>query len=166
MIGGMACVGVSMLFAIAVAIVLPPVLGHVAATNSFAAAFLVRDCWKILRARFGGFMVCMVPTAGIYMPLMLIGQVLYLTVVPCVLIPVPFAFTFIYLLIIGNVLYAQAYRRRLPGSNPNPRTWQSKVLEYNNRPPSAKERRNLEVSGISANNIEFLRATLWGFPTG
>ena len=108
--GGLACFGLGMLFFIAAAAVLPPVLAHVAATNSFASAFRVREWWKIFRANMGGFVVAMILTAGLYMVMVLASQILYFTIVLCILIPFLFAFVFAYLLIIADVLFAQAYK--------------------------------------------------------
>ena len=100
MFGGMACMGIAMLFAVALAIVMPPMLAHVAATNSFAAAFHVRTWWSILRANFAGFLVAMVLTGGMFMALGLVMQVLYLTIVLCIIAPFLVAIISCYMTII------------------------------------------------------------------
>jgi MFS family permease len=108
--GGMACFGFGLFLALALWAVLPVVLSHVAATNSFSAAFNIKDWWKILRINLGGFLVTLILIGGLYMVMVLAAEVLYMTIVLCIVIPFLFAFIFAYLMIMANVLFAQAYR--------------------------------------------------------
>jgi hypothetical protein len=105
----MAGFGVAMLLGTVVWLILPVVMGHVVATNSFSAAFHVRDWWRILRANLGGYIVSMVLIAGIYMGVILVAQILYMTIVLCVLFPVAITLLGAYLLVISNVVFGQAY---------------------------------------------------------
>jgi uncharacterized protein DUF4013 len=109
----MACFGVGMLLLIPLWAVLPAVLGHVAATNSFRAAFHFHEWWRILRANIGGFLVAMILIAGVYAALLLVIEVLYFTIILCIAVPFLMAFISAYLLVIANVLFAQAYREGL-----------------------------------------------------
>ena len=111
MFGGMACFGVGLFFAFAIWVVLPVILAHVAATNSFSAAFHLSDWWKILRANLGGFLVSIILLGGIYMVLVFATQILYMTFVLCIIVPFLLAFISAYLLIMANALFAQAYPR-------------------------------------------------------
>jgi hypothetical protein len=108
--GGMACFGFGLFLALALWAVLPVVLSHVAATNSFSAAFHIKDWWKILRVNLGGFLVTLILIGGLYMVMVLAAEVFYMTIVLCIVIPFLFAFIFAYLMIMANVLFAQAYR--------------------------------------------------------
>lgn len=108
--GGMAFFGIGILLSLVLWVVFPPMLGHVAATNSFSAAFRVREWWKIFRANPGGFIVTIILLGGLYMALMLVLQILYMTVILCIIVPFLMAFISAYLMIIANVLFAQAYR--------------------------------------------------------
>ncbi len=99
---------------------MPPMLAHVAATNSFTAAFHVRAWWHILRANFGGFAVALVLTVGTYMALAVVMQALYFTLVLCIIVPFLIAFMSAYLTVIGNALYAQAYREGVAKLQPEP----------------------------------------------
>ena len=109
MFGGMAFFAVGMLLALLLWIILPPMLAHVAATNSFRAAFRLGEWWRVFRANLGGFLIAMILTAGLYMGVMLTVQILYFTIVLCILVPFLMAFVIGYLLIVANVLFAQAY---------------------------------------------------------
>ncbi len=111
--GGMACFGIGLFLALALWAVLPVVLSHVAATNSFSAAFHIKDWWKILRVNLGGFLVTLILIGGLYMVMVLAAEVFYLTIILCIVIPFLFAFIFAYLLIMANVLFAQAYREAI-----------------------------------------------------
>jgi uncharacterized membrane protein len=110
MFGGMACFGFGLFLALALWAVLPVVLSHVAATNSFSAAFHVKDWWKILRVNLGGFLVTLILIGGLYMVMVLAAEVFYMTIILCIVIPILFAFIFAYLMIMANVLFAEAYR--------------------------------------------------------
>ena len=110
---GIACFGVGLFLSLILSAFLPVVVAHVAATNSFKAAFHIKDWWKILRVNLGGFFVTLIILGGLYMVLVLAIQLIYMTVILCLLIPFLFSFIFAYLLIIANVLFAQAYREAL-----------------------------------------------------
>ncbi len=108
--GGMALFGIGMIFSIALWIFLPPALAHVVAKDSFSAAFQFRDWWKIFRANIGGFFLSLVIGGGLYMILIFAMQIIYMTIILCILLPVLFAFVSAYLTIIVFTLFAQAYR--------------------------------------------------------
>jgi hypothetical protein len=108
--GFMVCFGVGLALTLGLVAVLPVIMAHVAATNSFSAAFHVKDWWKILKTNIGGFAVTIILLGGIYMILVLVLEILYMTLILCIVIPFISAFISAYLLIIADVLFAQAYR--------------------------------------------------------
>jgi len=108
--GGMALFGVGMIFSIVLWLFLPPALAHVIARDSFAAAFQFREWWKIFRANIGGFFLSLVIGGGLYMILIFAMQIIYMTIILCILLPFLFAFVSAYLTIIVFTLFAQAYR--------------------------------------------------------
>ena len=107
--GGFALFGIGMLFSIIIWIFLPPALAHVVAKDSFAAGFHFREWWKVFRANIGGFILSIVIAGGLYMVLMFVTQIIYMTIIFCILLPFLFAFISAYLSIIVFTLFAQAY---------------------------------------------------------
>lgn len=107
---GMALFSLGMLLGLVLWIVLPPAFSHAAAHNSFAAGFQVREWWKILKANPGGFVLSLVLAGGLYMLLVLAIQIVYMTIILCILVPFLLAFAGAYLGIVVSVLFAQAYR--------------------------------------------------------
>jgi len=110
MFGGMAFFGIGLILFVPLLLLLPPIMSHVAANNSFSAAFHFKDWWKVLRSNIGGFAVTLVLSAGLYFLMIFVFQVLYMTIILCILIPFLLAFLIAYLTIIANVLFAIAYR--------------------------------------------------------
>jgi len=110
MFGGMALLGIGLILLAPLSVMLPPMLGHVAATDSFAAAFHFRAWWRVFRANLGGFAVALVLAAGLYFIVIFVLQILYLTIILCIAIPFLLAFLIAYLTIIANALFAEAYR--------------------------------------------------------
>jgi hypothetical protein len=107
--GGFALFGIGMLFSLILWVFLPPALAHVVAKDSFAAGFQFREWWKIFRANIGGFILAIIIAGGLYMVLMLAMQIMYMTIILCILLPFLFAFISAYLTIIIFTLLAQAY---------------------------------------------------------
>jgi hypothetical protein len=100
----------AMVLGLAVGMVLPVAIGHVIATNEFAAAFRIREWWPIFRANLSGYLISYVLILGFWMVLNFAMQILYFTVVLCCLIPFMTISVLMYLMIIASVLFAQAYR--------------------------------------------------------
>jgi uncharacterized protein DUF4013 len=105
--------GIAILLATLLWLILPAVLGHVVAQDSFSAAFDVREWWRVLRANWGGFLVAMILLGGVYMAVVLVAQVLYMTIILCILLPFVFAIIGAYLTLIAAVVFAQAYAEGL-----------------------------------------------------
>jgi hypothetical protein len=110
MFGGMACMGLGMLLSLTMWAFIPPMLSHVVATDSFKAAFHFKDWLKILRVNLGGFVITMILLGGLYMLMIFALQILYMTIVLCIVVPFLMIFITAYLVIIAGVLFAQAYR--------------------------------------------------------
>ena len=110
MFGGMAFFGIGLLLFLPTLLALPPMLSHVAATNSFSAAFHFKDWWRVFRSNIGGFAVALVVVTGLYFMMIFVFQVFYMTIVLCIVLPFLFAFLIGYLTIVANSLFAIAYR--------------------------------------------------------
>ena len=108
--GGMALFSIGMLFGLALWVILPPALSHVVAKDSFSAGFQFREWWKIWRANIGGFFLALILSGGLYMAWMLVMQVIYMTLILCIVLPFLLAFVSAYLTIIVFTLFAQAYK--------------------------------------------------------
>ena len=112
--GGMALFGIGMIFSIALWVILPPALSHVVAKDSFSAGFQFREWWRIWRANIGGFFIALILSGGLYMVFVLVMQIIYMTLILCIVLPFLMAFVSAYLTIIIFTLFAQAYKE---GSN-------------------------------------------------
>ena len=115
--------GVAMLLIAALWLLLPAALGHLVARDSFAAAFEVGEWWRIWRANWGGFIVAMVLIGGVYMATLMVAQVLYMTLILCLLLPVVFSVIGAYIWLIASVVFADAYQEataRLESQPPAP----------------------------------------------
>lgn len=107
--GGMALFGLGMFFSLMLWIILPPALSHAAATGTFAGGFQLRAWWPIFKANLGGFFLSLVIGGGLYMMVVVALQVIYMTMILCIILPFLFAFVTAYLTIILFTLFAQAY---------------------------------------------------------
>ena len=108
--GLMLILGLGMVFALGVAVIMPVVMGHVAATNNFGAAFRWREWWPIFRANSSGFLMADVVVFALSLGLSSALSLLYLTVVLCCLIPIIIAPITLYTSVIQSAVFAQAYR--------------------------------------------------------
>jgi hypothetical protein len=108
--GGMALFGIGMFFSLILWFFLPPAFAHTAAKDSFAAGFQIRGWWKIFRANIGGFLLTMVIAGGLYMGFMFAIQIMYMTIILCILLPFLISFMSAYLSIVIFALIGQAYR--------------------------------------------------------
>ena len=108
--GGMALFGIGLLLFVPLWLVLPAVISHVAATDSFQAAFHFKDWWRILRANIGGFAITLILAAGLSFVLVFAIEILYMTIILCIVIPFLMAFLIAYLTIAVYALFAIAYR--------------------------------------------------------
>jgi hypothetical protein len=106
----MLVMGVAMILGLVTGAILPGPIAHTVAKGEFAAALRFREWWPIFRANLGGFLLAYVLLMGVGMVLSLVTQVLYLTIVLCILAPFVLAVTSVYLLLIAGVLFGQAYR--------------------------------------------------------
>lgn len=109
MFGGMFGIGIGIVLALATFFVFVPAMGHIVATNSFQAGFRVREWWQVLRANFGGFVVAIILTGGLYMVVLFLMQALYMTIVLCLAIPLLLAAVSAYVLPIFYALMGYAY---------------------------------------------------------
>jgi hypothetical protein len=108
--GGMALFSLGMLLSLLLWVALPPALSHAAAQDSFAAGFQIRAWWKVYRANLGGFILALVISGGLYMVMIFAIQILYLTLILCILAPFLMMFALTYLTLVAFALFAQAYK--------------------------------------------------------
>ena len=109
-VGFMALYCLAMLFALAIGVVLPAIMGHVIATDEFAAAFRVQEWWAIFRANLGGFLIAYVVLLAISAALNFVFIFIYLTIILCCLLPFLLGPLSMYIMTIYSVVFAQAYR--------------------------------------------------------
>jgi len=107
---GMFLFGIGFLLYIPLGFILPPALAHVAAKDSFAAAFRIKEWWAILRANLGGFVAALVVVSGIYLVVILIVEVFYFTIILCVLMPIALSISIAYISVVAAAAVADAYR--------------------------------------------------------
>ncbi len=91
-------------------ILLPPMMAHTAAKNEFGAAFQIGKWWKIFRANFSGFVAALIIMIGVYSVMIFGIQILYMTVVLCLLIPLIMAPVGFYIRLIMFALLGEVYR--------------------------------------------------------
>jgi hypothetical protein len=108
--GGMALFVIGMFFSLILWVVLPPAFAHVVAKNSFSAGFQIRGWWKVFKANIGGFIIAVVISGGLYMAFMFAMQIIYMTLILCILLPFLLSFMSAYLSIVIFALIGQAYR--------------------------------------------------------
>ena len=102
--------GLGMILAMAISFILPVVVGHMIAANEFAAAFRISEWWGIFKANIAGFLIAYVILMGMWMALAVATQILYFTIVLCCLVPFIMIIALLYMMILGSVMFGQAYR--------------------------------------------------------
>lgn len=108
--GGMVSIGLSIFLGLLLALIFPPVAGHVIHHQALGAAFRVREWWSIFRANFGGYLLSYILVMGTAMIGAYTFQLLYLTVVLCCLLPFLASLYMVYIGVVSAALYGQAYR--------------------------------------------------------
>lgn len=87
-----------------------PALSHLAAKDSFEAAFRIGEWWPILKKGIGGFLLAIVLVAALSFVSTLVIQMLMLTIILAFLMPFLAGIYIFFLLIYINTWYALAYR--------------------------------------------------------
>ena len=85
--------------------------GHVAAKNSFSAAFEFKEWWQIFRAAVGPFLIAYAVMMVSSFILAMVMQIAMITIVLMCIVPflmIPYS---VYLMLVSNALYAQAYAK-------------------------------------------------------
>ena len=103
-------VGISMIIGLAIGVVMPAIMGHVAATDDFGAAFRLKEWWAIFKANVGRFMLAYLIVFAISMVLNSILGFLYCTIILCCIVPFLTAPVTLYTLIMSGALFGEAYR--------------------------------------------------------
>lgn len=92
-------------------LVTPLGLLHVIAEDAFMAAFRFRELWSILQKNFVGFLVAYAITLGLSIMLMIGLQLIYMTLILCIFIPIIMPVVTTYLYLVGTAVFAQAYQQ-------------------------------------------------------
>jgi hypothetical protein len=102
-------IGLSTLLLMAAGLYLPPALAHVAVKRRFSAFFEVGAWWAVLRANLLGYLVILLIFGSLYFLVTIVTQVLYLTLIFCVLIPFVLLPLSMYMAVVLYRLIGQAY---------------------------------------------------------
>lgn len=107
---GMFLIALAMVLGIVTQVFVQPAICHAVSQRQFAAGFRFREWWPIFRANLGGFLLAFV----LFMSLRYAGafllQIVYMTIVLCLLIPLLMGVYYFYFGLLGSVLFAEAYR--------------------------------------------------------
>lgn len=110
MVGMMVMFGLAMIFSLLIGVFIPASLGHLAAKDSFLAAFNLGAWWKVMRANLSGYFLAWLVVMGLYTLTMFAVQFLYLTVIFCCLLPIVMSVIYTYIGLVSAALFAGAYR--------------------------------------------------------
>jgi len=99
-----------MIFGLAIGVVMPAIMGHVAATDDFGAAFRLKEWWTIFKANVGGFMLAYLIVFAVSMVLNSLIALVYCTIILCCIAPFLTAPVTLYTLIMSGALFGEAYR--------------------------------------------------------
>jgi hypothetical protein len=107
---GLGLIGLAFLFALALQVLLPPALCHIARTGEFSAGLRLPEWWPIFKANLGGFLLVYLITFALYILATLLASVLYLSVVLICLSPLISGGLAGFYLLISHTWHARAYR--------------------------------------------------------
>lgn len=102
-------IGVGMILMFISMLVMMVGMGHMVAKDEFGAAFHFKEMWPIFRKNVAGYLIAFVLVMGLYWVVMMVSQVLVFTVILCCLYPIVALAAQVYLMLVGSVLFAQAY---------------------------------------------------------
>jgi len=106
----MVFLGLSTFFGLMELFFLPAAVGHMVAKDSFKAGFDISGWWKIFRANLGGYLVALILFIGLYTCFMLVGYILYYSIVLCMLMYVVNMVGSVYTMLVMAATWAQVYR--------------------------------------------------------
>jgi len=92
------------------AILMPPMLTHVAVKQEFKAAFRINEWWRVLRANWAGFVAALIVVVGVSSALYLGFYALYLSIVFCCLAPIAAVAVGFYMIVVSAAAIGDAYR--------------------------------------------------------
>lgn len=100
----------SLLLAMAAALLIPPASAHTVAEASFSAGFDFSGWWKIFKANLGGFFLALVIVMGLMGIVYMFSYIFYMTIVlMCMLFIFPMLVSF-YILLVGCAMTGLTYR--------------------------------------------------------
>jgi MFS family permease len=107
---GMGLMGVAMLVGIVAHIFMQPAICHAVSKRQFADGFHFSEWWPVFRANLGGFILAFVLFTALSYGAMLLFQIIYMTIILCLLLPFFMGAYYFYFGMLGSVLFAEAYR--------------------------------------------------------
>ena len=102
---------VAMPIILIVSLIVPVPTMHAAITGDLGAIFRVKEWWRLLRADIGAWAMSYLVLIGIGLIVNLVTSVAVATVLLCLVIPIFMMAYMTYAMLIGEVVFAQAYRR-------------------------------------------------------
>lgn len=93
-----------------IGIINAPSMGHVAATDSFSAAFRVQEWWPILKGSLGAFLIVIMTNVALTWLVFFAVQMLSLTIILIFILPFAYLFQFFFISLYSHTFYAMAYR--------------------------------------------------------
>jgi hypothetical protein len=110
MFGGMLLMGVATITGLLVSFFIPPALTHMIAEGQFKAAFHFRSWWRVFRINIGGFLISYILAIGIAFSMTFVFQLMYMTLILCIAIPVLISLVSVYLAMVMGAMFGQNYR--------------------------------------------------------
>jgi hypothetical protein len=98
------------LLLLATGLILPVAAGNLAARDRFNAGFDLKAMRENFRANAGGYLVAFLLMLGALTIFILITQVIYMTIIFCVLLPFVLVLLTVYVSFVSAALFADAYR--------------------------------------------------------
>lgn len=112
-LAGVFVLGLVTLLAILLGLALPLAYLHFAVKGRFRAAFNFSEWWRVVRINFTDFLIAYAVVLVISILSGLLMQLLSLTVILCLVIPILQSFVSVYTLLVYASLFGQAYRNGL-----------------------------------------------------
>lgn len=110
---GLLLFGLAMLLGLALGVLQPVIMCHVAVEDQFAAAFRFGEWWRIFRSNLGEFLLAYVFILGLSMGVGILYQFAAMTVILCCILPFLMSAALTYLLLVMAPMFGCAYRAAL-----------------------------------------------------
>lgn len=101
---------IAMPLGIVVSLVSYPASIHAVVKEKFFAGFNIKECWPILRANLGGFVIAIVILYVVSFGISFAMQIVMYTIILACLLPLLMPVLMFYMVLVPDLLFAQAYR--------------------------------------------------------